>query len=240
MSKKKKQQRTQAAQSAGGSTKSSKSRRQEQRVKRQQKQRSRTIGLVALVVILAATAVGVFVLQRGGSTASANALQLDDPALGPETVPVTIVEYGDFGCPACRSWHKAGILEAIMAQYGDQVRFVWKDYPVITPQSPKAAEAAQCASAQGKFWEYHDHLYDNASNLRIDDLKRYAAAVGLDQAAFSECLDGGQAKSKVQENLQEGRRLHVRGTPSFTVNGELLPGPPSFQQLEQLILAELS
>ncbi len=240
MSKKKKQQRKVTAQNAGGSTKSNKSRKQEQRLRRQKKQRNRTIGLVVLAVILVAAVVGVFVIQHGGTTASADALQLDDPALGSETAPVTIVEFGDFGCPACRSWHQTGILEAVMAQYGDQVRFVWKDYPVITPQSPEAAEAAQCASAQGKFWEYHDYVYDSEGGLRIDDLKRYAAAVGLDQTAFSECLDGGQTKGKVQENLQDGRRLRVRGTPSFTVNGELLPGPPSFQQLEQLILAELS
>ena len=219
-------------------SKQKKSRRQEQRLKQQKKQRNRTIGLVAVAAILVVAVVGVFVVQRGG--ASANALQLDDPALGPETAPVTIVEFGDFGCPACRSWHRASILEAIMDQYGDQVRFVWKDYPVITTQSPKAAEAAQCASAQGKFWEYHGYLYDSADDLRTDNLKRSAAAVGLDQAAFSECLDGGQTKGKVQENLQAGRRLHVRGTPSFTVNGELLAGPPSYQQLEQLILAELS
>ncbi len=194
--------------------------------------------MVAVVVILVVAVVGVFDVQGGRS--SANALQLDDPALGPESAPVTIVEFGDFGCHACQSWHEAGILDAIMAKYGDQVRFEWKDYPVITAQSPKAAEAAQCASAQGKFWEYHDYLYESAGDLREDSLNRSAAAVGLDQVAFSKCLDGGQTKGKVQENLQAGRRLRVRGTPSFTINGELLAGPPSYQQLEQLILAELS
>jgi len=76
---------------------------------------------------------------------------VDDPALGPTTAPVTIVEYGDFGCPSCRAWHRAGILKQIRAQYGEKVRFVWRDFPVITPQSPQAAVAAQCAYDQRRF-----------------------------------------------------------------------------------------
>ncbi len=117
---------------------------------------------------------------------------------------------------------------------------MWKDFPVITPRSPEAAEAAHCAGAQGMFWDYHDYLYENAEgDLRTDSLKEYATAIGLDEAAFSTCLNAGQTSDKVRENLQQARGLHLRGTPSFTVNGEILPGPPSFQQLQQLILAAL-
>jgi protein-disulfide isomerase len=78
------------------------------------------------------------------------------PMLGPETAPVTIVEYGDFGCTTCLGWYKSGVLNQLRTRYGDQIRFVWRDFPVITLLSPKAAEAGQCAHEQGKFWEFHD------------------------------------------------------------------------------------
>jgi hypothetical protein len=81
-----------------------------------------------------------------------NAGLVDDPALGPETAPVVIVEYADFGCTACRAWHNFGIREPVLATFGEQVRFVWKDFPVITPLWPQAAESGHCAAAQGKFW----------------------------------------------------------------------------------------
>ncbi len=83
------------------------------------------------------------------------------PALGPKTAPVTIVEYGDFGCPSCWLWYATGVLDQLRAKYGDQIRFVWRDYAVITLLSPDAAEAGQCANEQGKFWEFHDAVYDH-------------------------------------------------------------------------------
>ena len=104
----------------------------------------------------------------------------DDPFIGAANAPVTIVEYGDFGCPACRSWHNAGIMDQVRAVYGDQARLVWRDFPVITARSPKAAEAAQCAYVQDNFWEYHDLLYESAVSPGTSDLKRYASNPGLD------------------------------------------------------------
>ena len=88
------------------------------------------------------------------------------PALGPATAPVTIVEYADFGCPACWEWYKLGILNQLRAKYGDQIRFVWRDFPVITLLSPKAAEAGQCAHEQGKFWEFHDRFTSMTERLK--------------------------------------------------------------------------
>ena len=85
---------------------------------------------------------------------------------------MTIIEYGDFGCPTCRGWEQAGVLKQIVATYGDQVHFVWRDYPIITAQSPQAAEAGQCAFDQGKFWQYHDLLYAKQPALSISDLNR--------------------------------------------------------------------
>ena len=177
----------------------------------------------------------VFLLwqQTAGPTSSAE--DVPDPLLGTVDAPIEIVEYSDFGCPACRSWHNAGIVAQLEAVYGEKVRFVWKDFPVVTPYSPKAAEAGHCAAQQGKFWEYHDYLFESTTNLRDDGLKAAASALGLDRSAFDACLDSGQMAGKVQANDNAARRLGIRGTPGFTFNGQVLAAPPSFAQLAQMI-----
>lgn len=158
-----------------------------------------------------------------------------DPALGKRSAPVTIIEYGDFGCTTCRGWEQAGIRQKLIQAYGDQVYFVWRDFPIITAQSPKAAEAGQCAFDQGKFWEYHDLLYQRAPALSIPDLKAYAAELGLAAAQFNRCLDSGQDAPKVNQSLQQARALGFIGTPSFLVNGQKLAGPASFDTFKSLV-----
>lgn len=158
----------------------------------------------------------------------------EHPVRGAERPLVTIVEYGDFGCPSCRAWHRAGIADRILAEFGEVVRFEWRDFPVITPLSPRAAEAAQCAQDQGRFWDYHDLLYATGA-IDPASLKRAAATLGLDGTSFDACLDSGQHRATVQHDLDEGRELRLRGTPSFTINGELLTGPPSYETLRTLI-----
>lgn len=159
-----------------------------------------------------------------------------NPTIGSDFAKVVITEYGDFGCTSCRAWHNAGILEQVRAAYGDDVQFVWKDFPVITAQSPKAAEAGQCALDQGKFWEYHDLLFAKAPSLGVSDLKDYAAQVGLDTEKFNQCLDSGQNRAKVNQSLNEAQREYAfPGTPSFLVNGKKLVGPPSFETLKSTI-----
>ena len=166
--------------------------------------------------------------------------QVPDPALGPADAPVVIAEYADFGCPACRSWHAAGIRDQVLAEFGDQVRFEWKDFPVITPRSPQAAEAGLCAGAQGKFWEFHDAAYDQYAGLEDGALRQYAQAAGVDLDAFDRCLADGQMRRKVQASTQEARQLGLRGTPGFTVNGKPLPAPPSYEQLAASVQAALA
>lgn len=164
----------------------------------------------------------------------------DHPRLGAADTPVQIVEFADFGCPSCRAWHRAGILDQIMAQYGDRISFTWRDFAVITPQSPKAAEAGQCAHDQGRFWAYHDYLYEQAGSLSVSMLKEYAAAIGLDASAFATCLDSGKYGRMVDAGIQEARRVGARGTPSFVVNGQLLAGPPSYDMLATIIESALA
>jgi protein-disulfide isomerase len=204
---------------------------------RQQKQRQKqlnrnlSIGIIAIVVIALVIAAwpepepDPLPVSRMGS----------DPALGMEGAPIVIIEYGDFGCPTCRVWHQAGIRDQILEEYRDQVQFVWRDYPVITAQSPKAAEAGQCAFDQNKFWEFHDYMYEKATSLSVDSLKVYAREIGLDGAQFDECLDSGKNKAKVNASMQQGFDLGFPGAPGFVVNEHKLPGPPMYETLKGII-----
>jgi protein-disulfide isomerase len=162
------------------------------------------------------------------------------PALGPASAPITIADYADFGCPSCQAWHRMGILNQIRAHYGDKIRFVWYDFPVITPQSPKAAEAARCAADPGKFWEYHDLLYLRAPAIGVDALKAYARELKLDSASFNQCLDAGVHQAAVERDLQDAFAHQFHGTPSFLINGQLLIGPPAFAVLQRRIDAILT
>jgi len=207
--------------------------RKVQQRRQQQKQLNRNLSIgIAAIVVLALIAVSwpkpepePLPAGRLGS----------DPALGASGAPVVIVEYGDFGCSACRVWHQAGVRDQVMAEYGDRVQFVWRDFPVITAQSPKAAEAGQCAFDQEKFWEYHDHIYEQGRSLSVSDLKEYAKQIGLDSKQFDECLDSGQNQAKIDESTMQGYRLGLPGTPAFEVNGQLLAGPPTYATLKGII-----
>lgn len=157
------------------------------------------------------------------------------PALGPQTAPVTIIEYADFGCPTCWYWHKKDVLNQLRAKYGDQIRFVWRDFPVITLRSPKAAEAAQCAHEQGKFWEFHDAIYEHEGAIEANDLKAYAAEVGLDTRLFDECVTSRRYQERVNAEQHESFERGITGTPTFFVNGTAIVGPQNLAVFEAVI-----
>ncbi len=203
--------------------------------KRQRRQKKNNNQVFYLLLGVLAIAVLAFVFwPKSSSISASNSRIAEDPFLGQKIAKVTITEYSDFGCPACRAWHNSGILDRIMDKYGDDIKFVWKDFPVITPQSPKAAEAGQCAQDQAKFWEYHDLVY-TSRGLGISSLKSFAKELNLDTAAFDKCLDSGLHKATVDKDLNEARSLRLRGTPSFIVNGTKLTGPPSYERLANII-----
>ena len=190
--------------------------------------------LVAGLVVVIAIFGNTFLNQKepvGPIVAESSSLR----AVGATDAAVTITEFADFGCISCKAWHQFGIKEQILEKYGGQVRFVWRDFPVITVDSPVAAEAGFCAHDQGRFWEYHDVLYQNAPALKADNLKQYAAEIGLDAQIFNQCLDSGQHTAAVEIELQEALSFGFRGAPSFVVNGQRLIGPPSFEQLSVII-----
>jgi protein-disulfide isomerase len=157
------------------------------------------------------------------------------PSLGPDDAPVTIVEYADFGCPACWQWHESGILQQLRAKYGDQIRFVWRDFPVITLLSPKAAEAGQCAHEQSKFWEFHDLIYQRDGAIEASNLQSYAQEVGLNMDQFTECVASRRYRDRVNAQQHEGFERGLNGAPAFFVNDQRVIGPQSAAMFEQVI-----
>ena len=162
----------------------------------------------------------------------------DDPMLGAKEAPVTIVEFSDFQCPYCRRVQPT--LKRLMQDYEGKVRLVFRDFPLrnIHPQAQKAAEAAQCANDQDKFWPYHDKLFEQTA-LQIDDLKKYAKELDLDMEAFSDCLESNKYAAEVEKDLQDGRQVGVNSTPSFYINGQPLSGAAAYENFQELVDAAL-
>jgi protein-disulfide isomerase len=145
----------------------------------------------------------------------------DDPSLGPIGAPVTIVEFTDFQCPSCAAMHP--ILEEILKSYGNKVRFVVRDFPLQQHEwAKKAAEAANAAKAQGKFFEYAALLFQRQKALDVPSLKKYATELGLNRARFDAELDKGIYESEIKKDLEDGEIYGVGSTPSIFINGVLL------------------
>lgn len=142
-----------------------------------------------------------------------------DHIRGPLDAPVSLVEYGDYECPYCGAAHP--IVKAIEQQMGDTMQFVFRHFPLTTvhPYAERAAEAAEAAGAQRKFWQMHDTLYENQRNLEDTDLIADAETIGLDVGRFSRELAQGVHAEKVRADFMSGVRSGVNGTPSFFVNG---------------------
>lgn len=163
-----------------------------------------------------------------------------DPTLGPVGAPITIIEYADYACPGCKSWYNAGVLQDILKKFPDSVRFVYRDNARISPASVKAANAAQCAFDQGKFWEYHDLLFENPVSFSTEGLKTYADMLGLNRAQFDNCLDSGAYVNKVRHSMKLAGEHGFSFTPAFLVNDKVIIGPPSEIYLSDLIESMLT
>ncbi len=153
---------------------------------------------------------------------------------------VTIIEYGDYQCPACGVAYP--ILKEVEGIYSrEQLKIVFKNFPLtqIHPYALKASQAAECSRDQDKFEAYHDKLYENQKALDIASLKKYAADLGLDTKAFNACLDSGAMQSRVLGDLDEGVRKGVNATPSFFINGKKYEGVLQVDELKEIIDAAL-
>jgi DNA integrity scanning protein DisA with diadenylate cyclase activity/protein-disulfide isomerase len=142
-----------------------------------------------------------------------------DHAWGPSPAPVTLVEYGDFECPYCGRMHP--VVKELRERLGDRLRFVFRHFPLdsVHPHARRAAEAAEAAAAQGRFWEMHDRLYENQDDLDDEALKRYATELGLDLTRFEDDLAARRHAPRVRQDRLGGEQAGVEGTPTFFVNG---------------------
>lgn len=161
------------------------------------------------------------------------------PSLGPADAPVTLVEFSDYQCPACRVTQEG--VKKVKSHFGDRVRLVFKDYPLKRHKNAHlAAQAARCAGDQSRFWDYQDILFAWEQELDVTQLKRFARDLGLSTRMFDECLDSGKYKTAVERDVEEAVRIGVDRTPSFIVNGKLIVGGPSFERFEKIIEEELN
>ncbi len=154
------------------------------------------------------------------------------PAKGSAESLITIIEFSDFQCPYCKQARKS--LEQLLASEPG-VRLIFKHLPLaIHPQAFRAAQAAVCAAEQGRFWPYHDRLFD-AADLSEAALQRHASEMGLNHRAFADCLQSENSRAAVLKDMEEAQQLNIQGTPTFVINGRLVTGAKDLAGFKQLI-----
>jgi protein-disulfide isomerase len=156
---------------------------------------------------------------------------------GGANAPVTIIAFSDYECPFCK---RAEVTVAqVMSTYGNKVRYVHRDFPLsFHAHAREAAEAANCAAAQGKFWPYHDKLFAS-EDLSTDKLKALATEVGLDRTKFDDCLAKQEFNAAIDKDVAEGSDVGVNGTPAFFINGRMLSGAQPFEKFKEVIDEEI-
>jgi protein-disulfide isomerase len=147
-----------------------------------------------------------------------------DHSQGPATAAVTLVQYGDYECPYTR--RSTWVVQTIQQQLGDQLRFVYRNFPLVEihPHALHAALAAEAASAQGKFWPMHDYIFQHQHTLADADLAQFAEVVGLDRQQYARDMAQQRGLSRIEEDVEGGQRSGVQGTPTFFINGVLYRG----------------
>jgi protein-disulfide isomerase len=160
------------------------------------------------------------------------------PIIGAKNAPVTLVEYADYECPYCQAVYPD--LKKLEHDFDGKLSVVFKDCPLpMHSHAKKAAEAAMCAGSQGKFWEFHNMLFENRK-LEVPQLKEDAQSLGLNVAEFDKCLDSGAEAPKVQKGFEEAQALGLTGTPSFFINGHFYSGAMKYEALREVVEQELA
>lgn len=158
-----------------------------------------------------------------------------DHVRGNFAAPITIIEFSDFQCPFCKRFHP--VAKRILEEYPDQVRWVYRHFPLdsIHPYARAAAEASECAAEQGAFWEFADGLFENQDRLGDKLYQELAQNLGLNMDQFDQCVSSAKYKKKVQAQYQDGLRVGVTGTPNGFVNDQPLLGALPYEQLKSMI-----
>ncbi len=181
------------------------------------------MSILVSAIIISGVLIYVFGPSRSADLPDDSEAQVDimdnDPVKGSPDAPVTVVEFSDFQCPFCADFYN-DTLPLITQEYVDngKVKIVYRDFPLsIHPQAAPAALAAECANEQGKFWEYHDKLFDNQEALSPSIYSSFASELGLDISKFNSCVSSNKYADEIVGDFQDGQRLGVSGTPTFFV-----------------------
>ena len=158
-----------------------------------------------------------------------------DHAQGDEHAPITLVEYGDYECPDCGRAYP--MLKELTARFGDDLRFVFRHFPQYTVHrhASMAAQAAEAAGAQGKFWPMHDLMYQHQRQLETEDLTHHALQLGLEVYRFEQALDSGTYRRRIEEDYAGGERSGVKGTPTLFINEKRFEGKVEIEALTEAI-----
>jgi len=152
---------------------------------------------------------------------------------------IMVVEFADFQCEHCRAVHET--LKQLLREYPAEIRLVFKHLPL--PHHPgafEAAEASECAGEEGKFWEYHDLLFEHGEDLSMERLTEFAESLGLDTEGFEECLASHRQRPRINRDINEARLQGFSGTPTFLINGRLVAGGPSLEEFRAIIDSQIS
>lgn len=163
----------------------------------------------------------------------------DDPAVGPADAEVVIIVFSDFACPHCRNF-ALETLPRLLADYGDRVRFVFRDAPILGPTSGWTALAAECADDQGQFWEYHDLLFENQGSIDRAALTTFAEQLGLNLETFDACVDNQTHIDELRNDLAAAQNAGLTGTPTFFINGRRVQGAQPYEIFAAIIDEELA
>ena len=180
--------------------------------------------------------------QPAVPTARADIDSDDDAVKGNSDAPVEIVEFSDFQCPFCERFY-TDTLPQLESEYINtgKVKLAFRDFPLsIHPMAKPAALAAECAGDQGKYWEYHDKIFENQGRLSADVWDDFATEIGLNVGTFNSCVSSGKHNAEIDADFAAGRAAGVTGTPAFFINGKLLVGAQPFEAFKQVIDAELA
>lgn len=164
----------------------------------------------------------------------------DDPSLGPVDAAITLIEFSDYECPFCTRWHTE-VFGPLLEKYPDQVRFVYRDFPLPShPNAIPAAEAANCANEQGAFWEYHDQLFKTTQGLNTTLYTKIASDLNLDAEKFKQCIEKRTYQAEVDADFQFAANLGVTSTPTFFLNGIPIVGAQPFEFFDEVVRRELA
>jgi protein-disulfide isomerase len=161
------------------------------------------------------------------------------PSRGPVSAPIVLVEYTDYQCPYCSRAQPT--IDAVMERYDGQIRHVFKNLPLpMHQQAQLAGEAALCAQDQGKFWEFHDWLFENQRTMNRESMITQAGELGMNADLFTACISDRTYQERVDADMKEARGFGITGTPGFMINGRVLTGAQPLEAFEAIIDEELT